>query len=323
MFLANKKGETPLHKACERGHLETVKLLLQHGAEMERETKKFCRTPLHLSILHDRLGVAGFLMSSGANIYALDNDESSILHMSLWTKQMTIFILDYLAKEDSSNLDRLLHLAKRNGNTCLHSAFLLGKLDLAWLLLDRGSDLRAVNSKGETALHMACQTFLSKKQTTERQTVVEHLINKGAEIDAQDHDGLTPLHVAASNDDDDSLLLVKCLLNNKAGVNVQNQKGETPLHLAHKADVAAFLMRNGAIIDVQDHDGLTPLHVAASNDDDGSLLLVKCLVNNKADVNVQNQKGETPLHLAHKTDVIDFLLKNGATINAQDYSGST
>ncbi len=308
----NQNDETPLHKACERGHLETVKLLLQHRAEMERKTKTFWRTPLHLSILYDRPDVTDFLISSGANIYALDNDKSSILHLSLWTKRMTTFILDYLAKEDSSKLDRMLRLSKINGNTCLHSAFLLSRFDLAHLLIDSGSDLRDVNSKGETALHLACQTFFLEKPIAERHTIVEHLIKKGAPTNVPDNSGSTPLHFAAKNN---VLLLVQCLVNNEADVNAQNRKGETPLHLARKAEVADFLLKNRATINAQDYSGSTPLHVAASSDD---LLLVQCLVNNEADINVQNMKGETPLHLARKAEVANFLLKNRAAINTQD-----
>ncbi len=320
MLSVNNKEDTPLHKACERGHLEIVKLLVQHGANMEQKTQMFGRTALHISIVYGHSCLAEYLMSSGANICALDGAQYSILHQSLWfdNNKMANFLLDYFQKRKlGSELVELVHTPDVNKNTCLHSACLSGKSDLAYILIDEGSDLKAVNSDGETVLHMACRAFLQQDQTAERYKFVEHLIKKGSPINISDRFGSMPLHVAASKDD---FLLVKCLVKNKADVNVKNLRGKTPLHLARKADVAGFLLKSGATINAQDLSGSTPLHVAASNDD---FLLVKCLVNKKADVNAQNQNGETPLHLAHKADVTGFLLKNGATINAQDFSGST
>jgi ankyrin repeat protein len=320
----NEKDETPLHKACKRGHLEIANLLLQHGANMEQKNKKFCHTALHLSVINGHSDVACLLMSKGANLFALDASQFSIVHRSLWSKnqKMAKIILDYFhGRGLVSELDKLVRIPDENRNTCLHSACLSGRADLACILIDKGSDLRAVNTDGETALHMACQTGLCQETTAERQKIVEHLIRKGALINAQDNSGKTPLHYAASND---ALLLVKCLVYNNADINVQNKNGQTPLHLAQEADVVDFLLDNRASADVQDGCGSTPLHVAASNvKNEDSLLLVKCLVRYKANVNDQNLKGETPLHLAHKPDVINFLLKNGATIDVRDHSGST
>ncbi len=210
-------------------------------------------------------------MSRGADLFALDAAQYSILHRSLWStnKEMTKNMLDYFHEKGlKSELDRLLQIPEESGNTCLHSACLSGRSDLACILVDKGADLKAANSQGETALHMACRTVLCPEKTAERKKIVEHLISKGASINAQDHSGKTALHFAASKD---SLLLVECLLNNKADVNVQNMKGDTPLHLAHKTDVINFLVKSGASKDVQGGFALTP----NDNHDNEALLLVE------------------------------------------------
>lgn len=59
--------------------------------------------------------------------------------------------------------------------------------------------------------------------------VGEVLIQYGAIIDVQDHDGNTPLHLAIR---DCSRLFAEVLLNYNAAVNVQNIYGDTPIHLA-------------------------------------------------------------------------------------------
>ena len=71
--------------------------------------------------------------------------------------------------------------------------------------------------------------------------------------------GLTPLHVAASDGSED---VVELLLVNHAEVNAKDNIGATPLHLAvakgHK-DVAELLLANKAEVNAKDNIGMTPL----------------------------------------------------------------
>jgi ankyrin repeat protein len=43
-------GKSPLHRACEYGHTETVKLLLGHSADSTRRDE-LCRSPLHYAAM--------------------------------------------------------------------------------------------------------------------------------------------------------------------------------------------------------------------------------------------------------------------------------
>ena len=152
---------------------------------------------------------------------------------------------------------------------------------------------------------------------------VMELVEKGADVNAKDKDGWTPLHYAASNG---YLDVVKFLVENGADVDAEDKDSQTPLHVAAffgHLDVVKFLVKNGAYVNAMDNDGQTPLHVAASN---GHLDVVKFLVKNGADVNAKDKDGQTPLHKAAyfgHLSVAKFLVEHGADINAKDKNGWT
>ena len=91
---------------------------------------------------------------------------------------------------------------------------------------------------------------------------VRELLGRGANPNAKDRYGNTPLHVAAAWGYAD---VVKMLLDHYAYVNARDNSGATPLHRAAaygRADIARLLLEHGANPSIRDKDGRTPLDIA-------------------------------------------------------------
>jgi ankyrin repeat protein len=152
---------------------------------------------------------------------------------------------------------------------------------------------------------------------------VKKLLKKGADVNAKDNYGFTPLHDAAFFG---RIEVVKLLIEKGANVNAKDNLGSTPLHLAaiiRRIEVVKLLIEKGANVNAKDNVGWTPLHWAAFA---GHIEVVKLLIENGAYVNATDNDGFTPLHLAANNghiEVVKLLLEHGADPNIKNYKGKT
>ena len=91
---------------------------------------------------------------------------------------------------------------------------------------------------------------------------VKELINKGANIEAKNHDGIKSLILASSNGCSE---VVKLLLEKGADVEAKKNNGYTSLICASEwgySDVVKVLLEKGADIEARDNNGKTALDLA-------------------------------------------------------------
>jgi len=120
--------------------------------------------------------------------------------------------------------------------------------------------------------------------------------------------------------------MVKRAISNGADVNANDKYGVTPLMVAvlkGHTEVARLLIEKGADVNARNKDGVTSLMLASMK---GHGEIAKMLAEKGADVNARNKDGETPLILAvynNNEDVVEVLLKTGADTRAKDHKGMT
>nr|XP_061811987.1 neurogenic locus notch homolog protein 1-like [Nerophis lumbriciformis] len=156
-------------------------------------------------------------------------------------------------------------------------------------------------------------------------SAVDDFIYRGASLhERTERSGETALHLAARYARSDA---AKSLLEAGADANARDNAGRTPLHAAVAADaqgVFQILIRNRATdLDARMHDGTTPLILAARLAVEGT---VDELINCHADVNAVDDFGKSALHWAaavNNAEAAIVLLKSGANKDMQNNKEET
>ena len=152
--------------------------------------------------------------------------------------------------------------------------------------------------------------FNTRKTTTPAQ--IKDLVKEGADVNAKNAGGWTPLSTAALKGHTNA---VKGLIAAGADVNATSES-YTPLHEAAsygRSDVVKALIEAGADVDARDGNGRGPLQFAAQNNYSDT---VRILIKAGADVNLKANDGYTPLSAAEAfghTDIVSILKKARAT----------
>lgn len=119
--------------------------------------------------------------------------------------------------------------------------------------------------------------------------------------------GRTPLHSAAEGAGD--INTMRALLDKKANVNLGDANGLAPLHIAAgKSEKSVqFLLSWNADANLEAKDRSTPLHMAAKSSSSENEEVVKALVKGKADMYKMTLDQGTALHVAVQQDQLKLL----------------
>jgi ankyrin repeat protein len=163
--------------------------------------------------------------------------------------------------------------------------------------------------------------------------IVRLLLDRGAEANVKNKEGLTALHhvsLGQYESQEDGVRVAQLLLEHGTVVDSRDEGNRTPLHCASyfgKHEIVRLLLDHGAEVNAEDDDGEKPLHQVSSGEysshEDG-LRVARLLLERGADVNAGNKEHQTPLHSAShfgKHEIVRLLLDHGAEVNAEDDDG--
>ncbi len=290
----DKSGLTPLIMAAKSGAVETVKLLLARGAEVNDKGVSGW-TPLHAATKSGKKEIVELLLAKGANVHAgVGREVSTPLHWAAMLSKVDLVDL-FLSKGAG------LESKDANGRTPLLVAAESGDREMMLLLLSKGADLQAKDSDGSSALHWA--------MNNEHQDVRDLLASKGGSLDIFEASALGDVgQVTRQLKENPGLVHATSKLPvEEGGWSIQ----ATPLQWAasqNQKAVAELLLANGADINVIGDSGMTPLHLAAAK---GHMEMTRFLLEKKANVNIQSSQYWTPLgrSLEFKNKEMSELLK--------------
>lgn len=303
-----KHGETldcvnhrlsPLLQAVFSEKLSMITFILSMGANINfglQDGNLF--PPLNKAIMYGNFEIASLLIDEGADVNAKDYNNNTALHFLLpflkieienginqSTFEMAKILIDKGAQVDIES--------KKGSIPLLHAIFMC-EPKLVDLFLSTPVDLNnLLITKQATFLHIAVSPFIislrlqnfNKRDYWKRRcSIVQSLIEKGADVNKQAVDGRTALHFAAANG---YVKLVKLLLASKGDVNRLSRDGQTGLHCAAfsgSLKLVKLMLESGAEVNVRDKFGSTPLDFGILENEILPCDTVELLINYGADI---------------------------------------
>ena len=249
---------TPLILSASWNNFMAVYLLLDHEAD-SNIARADGNSPLHIAVSNGFFHITKLLIKKGSNVNLQNKEGRTPLFLGVKNKQKHLIKLlieneaDVTIGYQENSTDRI-YLVRGKGRGRAAWQYVLVKKHLLGLFLKRtnggsldGADFGAVlrsgwgkdppegtidqileecdfkEIPGVTVLHIA------SKENNEPE-IIDLLVKSGANVNAQDAEGFTPLHMATIHG---NLKIVKKLVDLDADVNIVTTDGKNAAELAH------------------------------------------------------------------------------------------
>ncbi len=301
-------GRTPLHRAAEAGRTEVVQLLIDKGADVNARDG-VNNTPLHGAAEYGVKGVVEILIENNADLNVANMDHRTPLSWAAEMGYQEIAELLIAAGAETKGIglfdaDQAGIINEVAPDMDIFTAVSFGHLDrVKYLLQKHPSLVKERDIEGNTPLHR-----------TSDNNIASFLLSHGADVNARNNQGVTPLHYAAGSAYEVALVLIR----SKADINAKDNRGFTALLIAaisRQNQIADSLIAAGAELNI--------LEASALGDLDRIKSFLKA---NPKIINMKGPLGWTPLCvavLANQKDTVELLLEQGATIPPKDKSGNS
>ena len=240
------EGDILLVSAISHNNADAVGFFLRRGANPNQQGR-FGVTPLQVAARDSgNSEIFQLLLNAGAQVNPTEYDSSFGSPFEL------------ILRRNSAELTRLFinagaDVRRISGSGSSPMEFAAGNVsdpEIFRLLIDAGASVTSRGAGGRTPLHRAAGTS--------RVTNVALLIELGADIDAADEQGLTPLMLASSIYGN-----MEILINAGADVNIQSNEGKTALMFSARFGfdprAISILLDAGADARLEDNAGRTAL----------------------------------------------------------------
>jgi ankyrin repeat protein len=340
------KNMSGLHYACQEGHADVVKYLVEEcGCDVNVCTRDGL-TPLHLACKHGHsIEVVKFLLNRPeCNSLVRANDGNTAIHFACTTNQFNQGVVEILVKAGAAVSKGTLALisnitSSRSSNSCVKPGILSSLLEVT------ACDPNTRNYSGLSPIHLATYPFIAKETIalhaeTEFYRWIEYTDEQRAIIEIQEYvnrnhlklnqltvsNGDTILHIACVAN---KVNIVKHLLQfHNFDLNIKNNSGETPLCCALKYSAYQNVTTSTLEMDLSnlvcmfvtksqwepslDDDGNTLFHLACQANQPHLIELLTKLssIKVKFDHSLKNIDGYTPIELLTSPDaIVNSLMK--------------